>query len=56
MGNKKELPSEQCEALIKGLKDRFEKNMQRHNNLEWVKIVVKLDANPEKLWSLNEIS
>jgi len=53
--NQKELPAEQREALLKTLKARFEKNMNRHKGLEWAKIQAKLDAQPEKLWSLNEM-
>lgn len=53
--NKKELTIEQSEEIIKILKDRFEKNMNRHKDLDWDKIQVKLKANPEKLWSLNEM-
>jgi hypothetical protein len=53
--NKKELSPEQCEGLLKALKDRFEKNMNRHKGLEWAKVQAKLDANTEKLWSLNEM-
>lgn len=41
--------------LLKILKSRFEKNMHRHNGLEWAKIESKLDKNPEKLRSLNEM-
>ncbi|HRC80435.1 MAG TPA: DUF4256 domain-containing protein [Sedimentibacter sp.] len=52
---KKELTIKQCEEIIKILKDRFEKNMSRHKDLDWDKIQVKLKANPEKLWSLNEM-
>ena len=55
MGNKMELSQEQHEELIRMLKARFEKNMNRHNGLEWVKIQAKLEANTEKLWSLNEM-
>jgi hypothetical protein len=51
--NKKELSSQQCEELFNILKSRFEKNMNRHQGLEWAKIQAKLMANPEKLWSLN---
>ena len=43
------------EELLKALKARFEKNMNRHNGLEWAKVQAKLEANPEKLWSLNEM-
>ncbi|WP_042225148.1 DUF4256 domain-containing protein [Oceanobacillus manasiensis] len=51
----KELTQEQRETLLNTLKARFEKNMHRHENLEWDKVQTKLDANPEKLWSLNEM-
>src|SRR6476660_606525 len=50
---KKKLPSEQSEELLKTLKARFEKNMNRHKGLEWAKVQAKLEANTEKLWSLN---
>ena len=53
--NKKELSLEQREELLKALKARFEKNMHRHEGLEWAKVQAKLDANTEKLWSLNEM-
>ncbi|MDB5109976.1 MAG: hypothetical protein JWR67_1090 [Mucilaginibacter sp.] len=52
---KKDLSPEQCEELLKILKTRFEKNMNRHKDLEWVKVQAKLEANTEKLWSLNEM-
>jgi hypothetical protein len=55
MGNKKELPPEQSEELIRALKTRFEKNMNRHKGLEWAKLQAKLETNTEKLWSLNEM-
>jgi len=55
MGNKKELSPEQREELIRALKARFEKNMNRHKGLEWAKLQAKLEANTEKLWSLNEM-
>jgi len=48
-----ELPPEQREELLKTLKVRFEKNMNRHKDLEWSKIQAKLEAHPEKLASLN---
>jgi hypothetical protein len=50
---KKKLSSEQRTELLKALKTRFEKNMDRHKGLEWAKVQVKLEANTEKLWSLN---
>ncbi|EKO63074.1 DUF4256 domain-containing protein [Leptospira kirschneri] len=53
--NKKELVSEQREELLVILKDRFTKNMNRHQDLEWTKIKARLEANSEKLWSLNEM-
>ncbi|MDR4890269.1 DUF4256 domain-containing protein [Fredinandcohnia sp. QZ13] len=55
MNVKQELSSEQREQLVKVLKARFEKNPNRHEGLEWAKIEAKLEANPEKLWSLNEM-
>ncbi len=55
MANKKELLPDQQEELIKTLKVRFEKNMNRHKGLEWAKVQVKLEANIEKLWSLGEM-
>ncbi len=53
--NNKNLPQERREELFGILKTRFEKNMNRHQGIEWNKIRVKLEANPEKLWSLNEM-
>lgn len=53
--NKKKLISEEREKLLKTLKARFEKNMNRHKGLEWAKVEVRLDANSEKLWSLSEM-
>lgn len=53
--NNKELSPEQREKLLETLKARFEKNMNRHEGLEWDKVQAKLEANPEKLWSLNEM-
>ncbi len=52
---KKELISKQREELLKVLKARFEKNMNRHKGFEWAKVQAKLEANPAKLWSLNEM-
>jgi hypothetical protein len=52
---KKELSPEQREELLRALKARFEKNMNRHKGLEWPKVQAKLEANTEKLWSLNEM-
>jgi hypothetical protein len=53
--NKKELSPEQREELLRALKARFEKNMNRHKGLEWAKVQAKLEANTEKLWSLHEM-
>ncbi len=52
---KKELSAQQREELLTALRIRFEKNMGRHKGLEWTKVQTKLEANPEKLWSLNEM-
>jgi hypothetical protein len=53
--NKKELSPKKREELLNVLKARFEKNKNRHNGLEWAKVQAKLEANAEKLWSLNEM-
>jgi hypothetical protein len=53
--NKKALSPQQVKELLRVLKDRFEKNMNRHNGLEWAKVQAKLEADPEILWSLNEM-
>ncbi|MDP1745178.1 MAG: DUF4256 domain-containing protein [Bacteroidota bacterium] len=55
MGIKKKLSPEQQQELINVLRGRFEKNMNRHKGLEWAKVQAKLEANPEKVWSLNEM-
>ena len=52
---KKKFSAEQAEKLLSTLKVRFEKNMKRHKGLEWAKVQAKLQANPEKLWSLDEM-
>ena len=54
---KRRLSPEQHEELLRALKARFEKNMNRHKGLEWAKVQAKLDppAGGEKLWSLNEM-
>lgn len=52
---KKELSQEQREILLNALKTRFEKNMHRHKDIEWEKVQAKLNANFDKLWSLNEM-
>ncbi len=52
---KKQLSPEENKALLNMLKARFEKNTNRHQGLDWAKIQAKLEANPEKIWSLNEM-
>jgi hypothetical protein len=54
---KKDLSPKQREELLRALKARFEKNMNRHKTLEWAQVQAKLEAeaNAEKLWSLNEM-
>ncbi len=52
---KKELSPEQREELLRALKARFEKNMNRHKGLEWAKVKGKLEGKTEKLWSLSEM-
>jgi hypothetical protein len=54
-GIKNELSPDQRDKLLKALKARFEKNMNRHKGLEWAKIQARLEARPEKLWSLFEM-
>jgi hypothetical protein len=55
MSNKKLLSTKQRDELLRALQARFEKNMNRHEGLEWTKVRAKLEANPEKLWSLSEM-
>ncbi len=52
---KRHLSPEQSEELLGILKVRFEKNLDRHKDLEWAVVQAKLEMNPEKLWSLNEM-
>ena len=52
---KKELSPKQREELFTALKARFEKNMDRHTGVEWAQVQARLEANAEKLWSLNEM-
>jgi uncharacterized protein DUF4256 len=54
-GNRKDLSPEQREELLRALKARFEKNMNRHKGLEWAQVQAKLEAHGEKMWSLNEM-
>jgi hypothetical protein len=53
--NRKNLSPTQRQELLGMLKARFEKNVKRHKGLEWAKVQSKLEANDEKLWSLNEM-
>ena len=53
--DKKKLSSEESAKLTNALKARFEKNMNRHQGLQWTKVQARLEANPEKLWSLHEM-
>ncbi|MCA1837648.1 MAG: DUF4256 domain-containing protein [Actinobacteria bacterium] len=53
--NKNQFSPEQREELLNALKARFQKNVNRHKGLEWAKVQAKLEANTEKLWSLNEM-
>ena len=55
ISNKRELSPEQREELLGALKARFEKNMNRHKDVEWAKVQERLDASPENLWSLHEM-
>src|ERR1700739_2279585 len=52
---KKDLSPERREELLRALKARFEKNMNRHKGVEWTQVQAKLEANGEKLWSLEEM-
>jgi hypothetical protein len=53
--NKKDLWPEQQKTLLSALKTRFEKNMNRHKGLAWANAQARLEANPEKMWSLSEM-
>jgi len=55
MNNDWKASQEQRKELLGALKTRFEKNMNRHEGLEWVKVQAKLEAMAEKLWSLHEM-
>src|ERR671919_1164103 len=52
---RQQLPPEQQGALLRTLRARFEKNMNRHQGLQWPAVQARLEANPEKLWSLHEM-
>lgn len=51
----KQLSAEAAKELLSVLKKRFEKHMDRHQGMDWSKIQAKLEANPKKLWSLDEM-
>lgn len=53
--SQRKLSSDEKETLIQLLKARFYKNMNRHNEIEWDKVLARLETNIEKLWSLNEM-
>jgi hypothetical protein len=53
--NSKKLSPKQRDELINALKTRFGKNLNRHKDLKWDKVLARLQANNEKLWSLNEM-
>jgi len=55
MGSKKKLSPELSDELFRTLNTRFEKNKHRHKGLEWTKVEARLEAHPEKQWSLNEM-
>src|SRR6476469_3305448 len=55
INSKKDLSPKQREELLKALKGRFEKNMVRHQGLEWAQVQAKLEGQAEKLWSLSEM-
>ncbi len=53
--NKKSLSTTKSTELLAVLKERFEKNMNRHKDIKWEKVQAKLESNPQKLWTLNEM-
>jgi hypothetical protein len=55
MPKAKDLKAKQREELLGALQARFEKNLNRHQGLAWAKVNARLEAHPEKLWSLNEM-
>jgi hypothetical protein len=52
---KKTLSADQRGELLNTLKERFEKNMARHKGIAWAKVQTRIEADPEKLWSLHEM-
>jgi hypothetical protein len=55
MSGKKKLPPDEVDKLLRILKTRFEKNMNRHKDIEWNEVQRKLEVNPDKLWTLREM-
>jgi hypothetical protein len=55
MSTKKELQSAQQTGLLSTLKIRFEQHMNRHQGMDWASVEAKLKAQPQKLWSLNQM-
>ena len=55
MDSSKSFAPEQREAVLKSLKSRFDKYTNRHKDMLWIEVQAKIVANPEKLWSLNEM-
>lgn len=53
--SKNKLSAEEQKELLKTLKSRFEKNINRHKGIEWSKVQAKLEANTDKLWTLNQM-
>ncbi|MFO7274624.1 MAG: DUF4256 domain-containing protein [Bacillota bacterium] len=51
----REITPEQREELLRTLKARFERNMNRHPGLDWAEVQARLEARPDKLWSLYEM-
>lgn len=54
-GKRRDLSANERDELLSTLKARFENNMSRHKRLDWAKVQARLEAKPEKLWSLNEM-
>lgn len=55
LNDKKELTTDQIRILIELLKTRFDKNIQRHENIDWQLVEARLSSNPDKLWTLSEM-
>ncbi|MEZ5356862.1 MAG: DUF4256 domain-containing protein [Bryobacteraceae bacterium] len=53
--SRKKLPPDDCEQLLKVLKARFGKNMNRHKGIAWQQVQMRLEGDADKLWSLNEM-